>query len=136
MKLQNSLVGTKTFIKDSLRQCARLVKAFGTKLRSHLCHGKPDLAVNLSYDVSFVFFFSIFLASLSWALDFFHGKDDQDIQHPLETAPNKTTTIRTSIKITPVLHDICVSTICRSAVDMYIAVTKWPAASQYSQKTR
>ena len=32
MKLQNSLVGTKAFIKDSLRQCARLVKAFGTKL--------------------------------------------------------------------------------------------------------
>ena len=34
MKLQNSLVGTKAFIKDSLRQCARLVKAFGTKLMS------------------------------------------------------------------------------------------------------
>ena len=33
MKLQNSLVGTKAFIKDSLRQCARLVKAFGTKLQ-------------------------------------------------------------------------------------------------------
>ena len=32
MKLQNSLVGTKAFIKDSLRKCARLVKAFGTKL--------------------------------------------------------------------------------------------------------
>ena len=32
MKLQNSLVDTKAFIKDSLRQCARLVKAFGTKL--------------------------------------------------------------------------------------------------------
>ena len=32
MKLQNSLVGTKAFIKDSLRQCARLVKALGTKL--------------------------------------------------------------------------------------------------------
>ena len=32
MKLQNSLVGTKAFIKDSLRQCGRLVKAFGTKL--------------------------------------------------------------------------------------------------------
>ena len=32
MKLQNSLVGTKAFIKDSLRQCARLVKAFETKL--------------------------------------------------------------------------------------------------------
>ena len=32
MKFQNSLVGTKAFIKDSLRQCARLVKAFGTKL--------------------------------------------------------------------------------------------------------
>ena len=31
-KLQNSLVGTNAFIKDSLRQCARLVKAFGTKL--------------------------------------------------------------------------------------------------------
>ena len=37
MKLQNSLVGTKAFIKDSLRQCARLVKAFGTKLiREHI----------------------------------------------------------------------------------------------------
>ena len=32
MKLQNSLVCAKAFIKDSLRQCARLVKAFGTKL--------------------------------------------------------------------------------------------------------
>ena len=32
MKLQNSLVGTKAFIKDPLRQCARLVKVFGTKL--------------------------------------------------------------------------------------------------------
>ena len=34
MKLQNSLVGTKVFIKDSLRQCERLVKAFGTKLEN------------------------------------------------------------------------------------------------------
>ena len=33
MKLQNSLEGTKAFVKDSLRQCARLVKAFGTKLQ-------------------------------------------------------------------------------------------------------
>ena len=32
MKLQNSLVGTKAFIKDSLRQCARLVKAFWNKV--------------------------------------------------------------------------------------------------------
>ena len=31
-KSQNSLVGTKAFIKDSWRQCVRLVKAFGTKL--------------------------------------------------------------------------------------------------------
>ena len=37
MKLKNSLVGTKAFIKDSLRQCARLVKAFGTKLRNSNC---------------------------------------------------------------------------------------------------
>ena len=37
MKLQNSLVGTKAFIKDSLRQCARLVKAFGTKLLNGRC---------------------------------------------------------------------------------------------------
>ena len=32
IKSQNSMVGTKAFIKDSLRQCMRLVKAFGTKL--------------------------------------------------------------------------------------------------------
>ena len=32
IKLQNSLVGTKAFIKDSWRQCVRLIKAFGTKL--------------------------------------------------------------------------------------------------------
>ena len=47
MKLQNSLVGTKAFIKDSLRQCARLVKAFGTKLvhkRSPHTFATPFLA--------------------------------------------------------------------------------------------
>ena len=32
MELQNFLVGTKAFVKDSLRQCGRLVKAFGTKV--------------------------------------------------------------------------------------------------------
>ena len=40
MKLQNSLVGTKAFIKDSLRQCTRLVKAFGTKLQVIECGSK------------------------------------------------------------------------------------------------
>ena len=35
MKLQDTLVGTKAFIKNSLRQCARLVKIFGTKLSHH-----------------------------------------------------------------------------------------------------
>ena len=60
-----------------------------------LCRGKPDLVVNLSYDLSsFCFLFLRFLSCAIMGKDFFDGKDDPDIQHPLETAPNKTNTIR------------------------------------------
>ena len=51
MKLQNSLVGTNAFIKDSLRQCARLVKAFGTKLSVGLKLDRPRCTIGYCYNI-------------------------------------------------------------------------------------